>query len=753
MKGPRRRIRPIARQVARQVASQAARRVAWLAAGLVASLAANRWLPLSAEDPLRGTFVLLPFLGVAFHLLERWVVHGGGRAVPARAAAGQAIALTALGLAALARPHLGFPERSAAILFGGLLLVLAHRVALQVLALRPLLGQRLQRIGAPFFVLPFLVYLALLPWSAGQHPPDGDEPFYLLMTHSLAFDGDTDLTNNYADEDWRHFMDRPIEPQPGDPVGPGGELYSRHNMLLPLGLAPTYRVAGKTGALAGMALIAAALAWMTLRLARRYTPDLPGPALLAWAAVAFASPLVLYSYQVWVEVPAALLALFALDRILALERLEDRRWGLPQWWGIGLPILLLPLVKLRFMLLAGPLLVLAWWYSGRPKKPLIVLGLLLTAVGGGLLIHNQLVYDNPLKIHSWQELEIYRYTAGDFLEGAVGLFWDSAFGLFPAMPLWLLLLPAVIEIFRSSEPKLRRQVAHLAILTLPYLLIVVPRPEWYGGWSPPFRYAIVALPLLGLWLAPLLAERHRGGARLLIGALGGLTLGLTLLWLAVPGWTYNFADGRTYLLDHLSVLLGADAARLLPSTVRPRPASWIWPLASLLVVPLLWYRPKKLPRPALLGVAASLLLLAGLPIAATYVPTRTIELEDPWTVHDGGMLYPDRWSIERTRYRGGWLAQKGTRLVAPVVPGGERAWIALDARYIRNGDGPFQVEVRAGERLIGIWEPKAEDDRQWRRVELGPVAWPEGAPLVIEPVQQPGPFNGVIVDRAVFEWQ
>src|SRR5256885_16383189 len=28
---------------------------------------------------------------------------------------------------------------------------------------------------------------------------------------------------------FRSFMDRPIGPQPGDPVGPGGELYSRHN--------------------------------------------------------------------------------------------------------------------------------------------------------------------------------------------------------------------------------------------------------------------------------------------------------------------------------------------------------------------------------------------------------------------------------------------------------------------------------------------------------------------------------------------
>ena len=47
-------------------------------------------------------------------------------------------------------------------------------------------------------------------------------------------------------------------------------------------------------------------------------------------------------------------------------------------------------------------------------------------------------------------------------------------------------------------------------------MIVAPRVEWYGGWSPPFRYALIALPLLGLALVPLLrspAGRARGPGR------------------------------------------------------------------------------------------------------------------------------------------------------------------------------------------------------------------------------------------------
>ena len=39
---------------------------------------------------------------------------------------------------------------------------------------------------------------------------NGDEPHYLLVAHSLAFDGDIDLFNNLLQEDYRAFSDRPV---------------------------------------------------------------------------------------------------------------------------------------------------------------------------------------------------------------------------------------------------------------------------------------------------------------------------------------------------------------------------------------------------------------------------------------------------------------------------------------------------------------------------------------------------------------
>ncbi|HEX7184502.1 MAG TPA: hypothetical protein VF756_21935, partial [Thermoanaerobaculia bacterium] len=665
---------------------------------------------LPADDPLFGTLAILPLILIGLGAIHRWAVRLGGDRLSAGGAAAELAALAILVLLALARPSLGL-ARSEMVLAAGFLLVLAHRLFRQILAMRPLLGERLP--GRPsflFFALPFIAYLAILPWSTGQRQPDGDEPYYLLITHSLAYDFDAELTNNYTAGHWRHFMKRPIRPQPGDPVGPRGELYSRHNELLPIALVPAYRLGGKTGALATMAALTAALAWMTLRIARRYYPEHPRETLAAYALTAFTPPLLLYSHQVWVEVPAALLLMAGLDRILALDGQREWRWK--EWLVIGLSVLLLPLLKMRFLLVAGPLLALAWWHAGRPRRPVLILTLLLAVLAGGMLLYNQILYSNPLKIHTWEEVDPYKRSLAAYLTGGLGLFYDVAFGLFSYAPVWLLLLPALVLLFARRMGG-RAPAVHAAVLTFPYLLIVAPRTEWYGGWSPPFRYALIALPLLGLTLVPLLARRRGPGARALIAGLGALTLALTILWIAMPGWTYNFADGRTYALDALSQRTGFDVARLFPSSVRPRSATWIWPPLTLLLVPLAWWLPGRQrlagkTGAALAGVTVVLAAAAVLPLAAARLPSQVVEMEDPQVWKSGGHLHPDRWIIERVRYRGGWVLRVGERLEVPVKAGGGRVRIRLHAQLIRNQPVPFSLDLKAGDRLLAVWQPGRE---------------------------------------------
>jgi hypothetical protein len=227
---------------------------------------------------------------------------------------------------------------------------------------------------------------------------------------------------------------------------------------------------------------------------------------------------------------------------------------------------------------------------------------------------------------------------------------------------------------------------------------------------------------------------------------------LTLLWVTVPGWTYSFADGRGRLADLVGADLGADFARLVPSMIRTQPATWLAPLAALLLLPLLWRRPRRL-RGAPAWGAAALLLAAGAAVAAAETrPTRVVHFEDPWVIKDRGHLHPGPWVIERRRFRGGWTLIGGESLAAPVVAGGEGVALRLEAQFVRNQRAPLDLEVRAGERVLAVW--RARDDRRWTTVELGPFRWPAGAPLVIRARSpaRPGRPNGVVLDRAELTW-
>lgn len=722
------------------------RELAALALSLPAAWTLPRLLGLAADDPLRGTVAIVPPIVAGLFAVTASARRAGARAPRRSALAAQAIALLAWLLLAAARARLDLPLAPA--LAAGLFAILGAHLLELLPRLRPLLGDSLPaRPHFAFFALPLLAYLAILPWSTSQRPPDGDEPYYLLVAHSLAYDFDADLANNYADGDSLRFLRRRLEPQPGDPVGQHGERYSRHNVVLPLLLAVPYRLAGAAGACAAMAALTAALAWLTPRLARHRFAACPGGALLAWALLAFAPPLLLYSHQVWVEVPAALLIVLAVD---ALRGLESSRRAVVLFWAM---VVLLPLLKLRFAAFAGLLTLLAWWRSGRHQVGLVERVRGLAAAAGGLvalfaaiLAFNHARFGAALKTYGLEQL---LPEAGWQVVQArgLGLFFDVGFGLFPTAPLWALLIPAVLLLARR-RPAL---AVELAFLVVPYLTLVSFRREWFGGWSPPFRYGIAVLPLLALPLAPFLDERRRGGARVLVGALGAATAALALLWLALPGWTYNLADGSSFVLAGLGRELRLDVARLFPSAIRLRAATWWWPFAALVVTVVLWRWPRRrLAGAAAVGVALSLAAPAGALLAAARLPTTVVELEDAQVETFGGSLQPPLWTFDRPRFRGGWQLDPGSRAAAPIVAGGRRASLRLWCETPPGG-AAAQLQVgAAGEEPAGVSVPAGTP---WHAVEIGPLDWPDTsrrAPLVVALPPESGPVQ---IDRVELRWQ
>jgi hypothetical protein len=492
-----------------------------------------------------------------------------------------------------------------------------------------------------------------------------------------------------------------------------------------------------------MAVLAAALAWCTLRLARHYCADRPGGVLIAWALLALLPPLLLYSHQVWVEVPAALLVTVALDALPGRGGASWRRRLL-----FAAALVLLPLLKLRFAVFALLLVALAWWRGGR-RLSLLLAGGGVAALVGGILLFNSARYGSAMKTFHLADLFAIEPLPG-VLARALGLLFDAGFGLFSCAPLWLVLLAALPELARERSP-LRFD---LLLVALPYVALLAYRREWYGGWSPPFRYGLALLPLLALAAVPALARRHSGGARALLAALAALTAGLTLLWLAVPGWTYNVADGGNHLLDLLSQQTRLDLTRLFPSALRPRAATWWWPLLTLPAVVLLWRWPRRAyPSLPALGLAAALVAPAAVLAVAARLPTRVVELEDPHVQAHGGFLFPPPWTFDRMRFRAGWGMREGTRVEVPVVAGGERVELRVVLRRMVRSPRQGELVVRAGDQVVA--RLPAPRSQSWREVRVRPLPWPRSAPLVLEVRAQPGSGRPLVlaVDRLELRWQ
>jgi len=167
------------------------------------------------------------------------------------------------------------------------------------------------------FALSFAVFVAAFLLMRPE--PTGDEPHYLIVAQSLAYDGDVDLANDYASRErtLRVASSFPQDKnfQAADYRGTG-QLRPVHGVGLSAALAIPTRLGGLTGARLAMVLIAALLADQLYRLLRDLRFRRPWR-ILAWSATVFCLPVLVFTSQIYSEVPGALLLVVLLRIMLA----------------------------------------------------------------------------------------------------------------------------------------------------------------------------------------------------------------------------------------------------------------------------------------------------------------------------------------------------------------------------------------------------------------------------------------------------
>ncbi len=477
------------------------------------------------------------------------------------------------------------------------------------------------RAAAVFAAAIFLIVgTETLAW-----PIDGDEPYYVLIAESILHDRDLDLANQYAHLERSATQRLDLQPQPFDPVGPAGEIYARHEPFLPLLLVPGVALGGLWGAMATIALLGAAAVGSIFALTEEHGVSRKA-ALRLWPLLAFAPPFLFYAVRIWPEVPGAL----CLSE--AMRAAGKRKYGRLAAWLVALSLL-----QLRFMAIAA-VFALVVVISDRGARKL---ALALAAVVALPLLGGWLLVGNPLQVHRWSELapaSLWKYARGMF-----GLLLDGQAGMLLQAPVWFAALVAALtkafSVLRSpfsganavpsaqDEPLPRRtengerRTSHFAIraasiAAVPYLILLLPREEWHGGWSPPLRYLVVFAPLVAVSAGALL-ERTRAW----LAPVAVWTALLAVHGVAFPWRLFHIASGESVLGEWLSIRFGSDFSRLLPSFIRPNGAAWA--AAILLLIAIVAFGVVRASRPPRVGDAA---LLGGRTPAPQAAPPRSSQL-------------------------------------------------------------------------------------------------------------------------------
>ena len=392
----------------------------------------------------------------------------------------------------------------------------------------------------------------------------GDEPQYLISALSLADDGDLDVSDEIASGSFEPFHEIPLDPQTRELAG--GREVSPHDPLLPALLALPLALGGWVAAKAVLALLAGALAGLTVWVALARFGARPRPAFLAGVVFGCSAPLAVYGNQVYPEVPAALCTLGALAALTGRGRFG--------WAAAGVLVVALPWLSIKYVpvaaVLAAGAVLRALGQGGR--RAALALAAALVLAGAAYIAAHLAWYGGVTPYASGDHFVAGEFTVigrpdlGGRATRLAGLVTDARFGLVAWQPAWLLALPALGSLARARPPGTWLLLSALAAGWLNATFVALTMHGWW--W--PGRQVVVVLPLavvsVARWVS---AGRGRAAA---LGALGFAGM-LSYAWVVAEG----YAGHLTWIVDFFETSdpLYRGVAAVLPDLRVDDTRTWI----------------------------------------------------------------------------------------------------------------------------------------------------------------------------------
>lgn len=372
------------------------------------------------------------------------------------------------------------------------------------------------RRGLIVWLAVFAVYAASLVFDAapGQRYT-ADEVRVLLISRSIAKDGDVDLANQYRERQWRAFRTRPVLPRAA--VLSGKQLLEPVGVGLPALVTPAYVVGGARGVqlfLAAMLALAVALA---VALARRLVAD---PWATGTVVVLGLSPPMLAA-STTISPEGLVAAILAGAAILALRLREETRTAWATWCAVLLA--LLPWIGLRFVVPGAVIaLLMARWLRRRRRglAGFVALELIFVSIVLYISIHDRLYGgwspDSVLPpgqtgtgAHGlWEHLARAPRVLGLWLDPDAGLLWWAPAAAMALVGVWRLWRSRRDRLWKVAPEQVDVDVAaglFTAVLIGGALSAVLLVPVLHGVWFA--GHDVVAVFAFGAALAAWGAQR------------------------------------------------------------------------------------------------------------------------------------------------------------------------------------------------------------------------------------------------------
>jgi hypothetical protein len=338
------------------------------------------------------------------------------------------------------------------------------------------------------FLIAFLLYnlSAFIIVSRGISF-SGDEPYYLLTTHSILNDKDINVANNYRNQDYFSFYDREKNPKLKlgmyARAGKKGRAYiypinlpGISVLLLPFyWLSQFFKGNLLTFILKTSLSVWASLFGIQLYLLAKELWTREKTALTLWFFFSFSAPVLFFATHIYSEIPVALFSLYVYRKVRS-----EKPLSLFHFFFLGFLLSLFFWFGLKYNMLFGPLLLVALYFLIKTHRARARIFCFLVLPVLSLSLFYYVIYSlygsfSPFSVYEGvltpERLSAFKQAAlgaplSMRIESLLDYFLDQRDGLLLYSPFYFFSILGFVEIFRRSK----KDLLILLFLTLPYLL-------------------------------------------------------------------------------------------------------------------------------------------------------------------------------------------------------------------------------------------------------------------------------------------